>query len=258
MTVRLKLTIQYDGSAFYGWQAQEGRQTVQGHLMTALQKIVQHEVKITGAGRTDRGVHAWGQVAHVEVEKRLALIRYMDGMNRFLPHSIRVVKVAEVEPEFHARFSATARHYIYQLWNGRVMRPDLLGHAGHVIGALDFEAMRAAVALMPLGFSDFSGFQDAECQSKVPQCNLLYLRLIQQEGELWRLEIAANHFLHHMVRNMMGTLVEIGMGKRPMTGLVDALEARNRVAAGMTFVADGLYLTQVDYAPHVELEVAGE
>lgn len=246
--VRLKITLQYDGATYYGWQIQEGFPSVQGSLKAALERIVEHEVKIVGAGRTDRGVHAWGQVAHVDVRKVLPVIKYIDGMNRFLPHTIRVTDVAMMDEDFHARFSAQARHYVYRLWNGRQMRPDLLGHAGHVVSALDFETMQQAVALMPLGLHDFSGFRDAECQSKVTLCRLHYLRLVQEAPELWRLEISANHFLHHMVRNIMGTLVETGMGKRPVTGLIDALAAGERTAAGMTFPADGLYLTQVDYA----------
>ncbi len=248
MTVRLKLSVQYDGTAYYGWQIQEGLPSVQGHLAHALQQIVQHEVKITGAGRTDRGVHAWGQVCHVDVEKVLKPITYVDGMNRFLPHDIRVTHAEIVDETFHARFSATARHYVFRLWNGRQLRPDLLGHVGHVIGKLDFETMKAAVDMMPLGVSDFSGYRDADCQSKVTLCNLHYLRLVNVGQDEWQLEIAANHFLHHMVRNIMGTLIEIGQGKRPVTGLVDALNAGDRAMAGMTFDADGLYLTRVDYA----------
>lgn len=247
MTTRVKLTVQYDGAVFYGWQMQEGHPTVQGCLVEALQKIVQHEVKIIGAGRTDRGVHAWGQVCHADVEKVLPPIKYIDGMNRFLPHTIRVTHAELVDESFHARFSAKARHYVFRLWNGRQLRPDLLGHVGHIVGELDFAAMQEAVEMMPLGLSDFSGFRDADCQSKVTLCRLHYLRFVKVGQDEWQLEISANHFLHHMVRNIMGTLVEIGQGKRPVTGLVDALNAEDRAMAGMTFDADGLYLSQVDY-----------
>lgn len=245
--MRLKLTIQYDGGAYYGWQVQDGLPTVQGALQDALEQIVGHPVDIQGAGRTDRGVHAWGQVCHVDVEKDLDLIKYIGGMNRFLPDDIRVTDAERVDDDFHARYSGKARHYVYRLWNARQLRPDLVGHAGHAILPLDMELMRAAVALMPLGESDFKGYQDAECQSKVSLCDLLYIRWLEEAPNLWRLEIAANHFLHHMVRNILGTLVEIGMGKRPVTGLVDALNAQDRTMAGMTFEADGLYLVKVDY-----------
>jgi tRNA pseudouridine38-40 synthase len=245
--VRLKLTIQYDGGAYYGWQIQDGLPTVQGKLAEALEKIVGHAVEIQGAGRTDRGVHAWGQIAHADVKKDLDIIKYIGGMNRFLPEDIRVVDAEKVTGEFHARFSGKARHYVYRLWNGRQLRPDLVGHAGHVILPLDMQAMREAVAMMPLGENDFAGYQDAECQSKVSLCDLMYMRWVEEAPALWRLEIAANHFLHHMVRNIVGTLVEIGLGKRPVTGLVDVLNAGDRVMAGATFEADGLYLTQVVY-----------
>lgn len=248
---RLKLTVQYDGGAYYGWQKQDGLPSVQGALEDALKQIVGHDVEVQGAGRTDRGVHAWGQVCHADVEKDLEVIKYIGGMNRFLPDDIRVIDCEKVEDSFHARYSGKGRHYVYRLWNARQLRPDLAGHAGHVPLPLDWELMQAAVGLMPLGESDFKGYQDAECQSKVSLCDLFYMRWVKEHsaanGELWRLEIAANHFLHHMVRNLVGTCVEIGLGKRPVTGLVDALEAGERRLAGATFAADGLYLVKVDY-----------
>ena len=199
---RLKITLQYDGQAYYGWQMQEGFPSVQGELAAALEKIVQHEVKLVGAGRTDRGVHAWAQVAHADVDKDLSAFKFVTGMNRFLPKDIRVVAVEFVGEDFHARFSATARHYVYRLWNARVMRPDLRGHAGHVALPLDVEAIRAAVAALPPGEYDFKGFQDAECRSRVSMCRLHHLRWVDESlsegGNVWRLEIGANHFLHHM------------------------------------------------------------
>ncbi|RYG58806.1 MAG: tRNA pseudouridine(38-40) synthase TruA [Alphaproteobacteria bacterium] len=245
--VRLKLTIQYDGGAYYGWQKQDGLPSVQGALEDALKQIVEHDVEVQGAGRTDRGVHAWGQVCHVDVAKDLPEIKYIGGMNRFLPDDIRVTDCEKVDESFHARYSGKARHYVYRLWNARHLRPDLAGHAGHVVQPLDWELMQAAVGLMPLGESDFKGYQDAECQSKVSLCDLFYIRWMKEADDMWRMEIAANHFLHHMVRNLVGTCVDIGLGKRPVTGLVDALEAQDRSKAGMTFEADGLYLSKVDY-----------
>ena len=244
---RLKLTIQYDGTAYYGWQIQDGLPSVQGELAQALAQIVEHEVEIMGAGRTDKGVHAWGQVAHADVAKDLDVIKYLGGMNRFLPEDIRVIGVEKVDEHFHARFSATARHYVYRLWNARHLRPDLVGHAGHMAVPLDMAAIRAAVEDFPLGEHDFKGFQDAECQSRVSLCDLHHLRWVQEAEYLWRLEIGANHFLHHMVRNIMGTLVEIGLGKRPTTGLMDVIEGQDRSRAGMTFAPDGLYLSKVIY-----------
>lgn len=244
---RLKLTIQYDGTAYYGWQIQEGLPSVQGALSDALQRIVEHEVEIMGAGRTDKGVHAWGQIAHVDVDKDLDVIKYLGGMNRFLPDDIRVIDVEKVSEDFHARFSATARHYVYRLWNARHLRPDLVGHAGHVAVPLDMTVLRAAVETFPLGEHDFKGFQDAECQSRVSLCDLHHLRWVQEAEDLWRLEIGANHFLHHMVRNIMGTLMEVGLGKRPVSGLMDVIVAQDRTHAGMTFAPDGLYLSKVIY-----------
>ncbi len=244
---RLKLTIQYDGRNYYGWQIQDGLPSVQGELARALQEIVQHEVEIQGAGRTDRGVHAWGQIAHVDVEKDLDLIKYIGGMNRFLPEDIRVIDAEKVTEDFHARFSATARHYVYRLWNARYLRTDLVGHAGHMAVPLNMDAIRSAVEAFPLGEHDFKGFQDAECQSRVSLCDLHHLRWVEESENLWRLEIGANHFLHHMVRNIMGTLIDVGLGKRPVTALMDVIDAHDRTQAGMTFSPDGLYLSQVVY-----------
>ncbi len=253
--VRLKITLQYDGQAYYGWQIQEGLPSVQGALAHALEQLVEHDVKLVGAGRTDRGVHAWGQVAHADVAKDLTDFKFITGMNRFLPKDIRVVAVEHVGEDFHARFSATARHYVYRLWNARVMRPDLRGHAGHVPLPLDIEAIQAAVQTLPPGEYDFKGFQDAECNSRVSLCDLHHLRWVKESlgdsGNLWRLEIGANHFLQHMVRNIMGTLIEIGQGKRPTTGLLDVLAAQNRAQAGLTFTPDGLYLSRVVYTPEL-------
>lgn len=257
--MRLKLLIQYDGRAFYGWQKQNDFPSVQGAFLDAFRqlKLELTDGKIVGAGRTDAGVHAWGQVAHVDVEKRMPLFKYMGGLNRFLPPSVRVMRVAEVEEDFHARFTATARHYTYLLWDGRVMRPDLLGRAGHSIYPLDLEKMQEAIALLGLGNLDFTSFRDADCQSSTPVCELLHFSIARDRDGLLRLDIGANHFLHHMVRNLLGTLVEVGVGKRPPQGLADALHARDRRAAGMTFPPDGLYFARVDYKDHVELEVTG-
>lgn len=245
--MRLKLVVQYDGLGLHGWQAQEGLPTVQGLMAEALAKVVEHEVDIIGAGRTDAGVHAWGQVCHVDVDKPLKIERYLTGMNHFLPDTVRVIGVEAAGEDFHARYSALARHYVYRLYNARWMRPDLAGHAGHVPVPLDMDAIAAAVAAMPLGEQDFSGFRDAECQSRTPVCNLHYVKWVVEGGGVWRLEVGADHFLHHMVRNIMGTLVEIGLGKRGAGGLVEVLEGRDRTKAGITFMPDGLYLSRVDY-----------
>lgn len=254
---RLKLTLQYDGSGYYGWQRQEGLPTVQGELVRAMEAIVEHEVaECVAAGRTDAGVHAWGQVAHVDVVKDLPLIKYMDGLNHFLPKDIRVVRVARVGEDFSARYSAVARHYVYRIYNARQLRPDLLGHALHVNRPLDVAAMQAALADMPKGEQDFSAFRDAECQSKHPMCDLLQAELRTGDAPgMLELKVGANRFLHHMVRNMVGTLLEVGLGKRDRDGMRLALATRNRALSGPTAGAEGLYFARVVYGPHAEVEV---
>lgn len=257
---RLKLTVQYDGGGFYGWQRQDGLPTVQGALMEALEKIVEHKIeKMPAAGRTDAGVHAWGQVCHVDVEKDLRLIQYIDGLNHFLPHTIRVVRAARVEEEFHARYGAVARHYVYRMFNARQLRPDLVGHALQVNKPLDVGAMQEALAGMPTGVQDFSAFRDFECQSKHPLCDLKYIELVQGEApQVLELRVGANRFLHHMVRNMVGTLLDVGLGKRERDGMAAVMATHDRTQAGITAPADGLYFARVDYAEHVESEVLGE
>ena len=259
---RIKLGIQYQGTGLYGWQAQaSGVPTVEGHLQAAWEQLTggaEPGKTFHVAGRTDAGVHAWGQVAHIDTDWKHAhtLVKVRNGLNRFLPPQVRVVRVAIVDDTFHARFGAVERAYTYLLYHRPSLRPDLIGRAGHVREGrertLDVPRMQAALELLPLGASDFSGFRDAECQSKRPVCNLVSRRLVDLGEGLLQMDIRADHFLHHMVRNIMGTLVGIGLGDRPVGGLADVLAARDRTQAGMTFSPDGLYLTDVRYLPHWE------
>jgi len=202
---------------------------------------------IVAAGRTDAGVHAWGQVAHVDIPQGFDPAKLLTGLNHHLPPSIRVVAAAAAGEGFHARFSATGRHYVYRLWNARQLRPDLAGHAGHAPLPLDHAAMAAALAALAPGERDFTALRDAECQSRTPLCTLFYARWREEGDGLWRLEVGADHFLHHMVRNLMGTLLEVGLGKRAPGDLPALLDSLDRRRAGPTFMPDGLYLARVDY-----------
>ena len=264
---RFKLTVQYDGTGLFGWQRQPELPTVQGHLAQALGAVLQLPADalattMAAAGRTDAGVHAWGQVCHVDVPADVAarreLIQLLDGTNHFLPSQIRLVRVAVVGEDFHARFIALRRSYTYLLWHARSLRPDLRGRVGHSSRPLDLTAMQTALALLPTGPQDFSGFRDAECQSHNPVCTLHELTLQEREPGLLALRIEADHFLHHMVRNLMGTLVEIGLGQRPTDNLCSVLAGRDRKLAGPTFAASGLYFRQVHYAPHSEQAALGQ
>jgi tRNA pseudouridine38-40 synthase len=261
--MRLKLTLQYLGTGLHGWQHQvEGGivlPTVEGHLLKSWKDLTGEDVDFTAAGRTDGGVHALEQVCHVDTNWAHAgiPIKVWDGLNHYLPPTIRITRVAVVDEAFHARFHAVARHYKYILFNRRTMRPDWQGRAGHHVFQLDIAKLQAALHHLPLGEHDFSAFRDAECQSQTPMCNLLARAVTADEEGFITLTISANHFLHHMVRNIVGTLAQIGQGERPVDDLPRLLATRDRTQAGPTFGPEGLYLTGVDYRPHSEQEVAG-
>lgn len=274
--MRLKLTLQYNGSDLHGWQYQrpEGNvrgvelPTVEGHLMRAWEALTGETGRDwQAAGRTDAGVHALGMVVHVDTDWPHAGVplKVMDGLNHFLPPTVRVVRVSVVADDFHARFLGCARHYRYVLFNGRIMRPDWLGRAGHERRALDVGRIREALACIPLGAHDFSGFRDAECQSHDRVCHLLRREVLDMGEGFIQVEISANRFLQHMVRNMVGTLVECALvddphGRyvaRPVEDMVRVLNGRDRTLAGKTYPPDGLYFLGVDYMPHEEHSVVG-
>jgi tRNA pseudouridine38-40 synthase len=177
--------------------------------------------------------------------------RALNATGRYLPHSIRVIAARVVDDAFHARFSALSRAYVYKLWLGRQLRPDLLHSAGHLfapVGAKpDIAAMQTALASLPVGTpTDFSSLRDAQCQSKNPICTLTHARLEHTEPQLLTLHIGADHFLHHMVRNLVGTLAQVGLGQRE-ANLMPLIAAKDRTRAGTTFSPNGLYLCHVHY-----------
>ncbi|MFZ2587762.1 MAG: tRNA pseudouridine(38-40) synthase TruA [Alphaproteobacteria bacterium] len=272
--MRLKLHLQYLGTGLYGWQRQEGKgnttglelPTVEGHLISAWANLTgEIAPDFQAAGRTDAGVHALGQVVHIDTlwPHAATPIKVLDGLNHFLPSTIRVVRVAQVEDSFHARFAGHQRHYRYILSTTRVMRPDWFGRAGHDRRPLDIARMAEALTHLPLGEHDFSGFRDAECQSQTPMCNLTHRSLVEAGEGFVHLYFSANHFLHHMVRNMVGTLVECALvadstrQPRPVADMARVLENRDRRHAGPTFGPEGLYFLGVDYPPHAEAHAVG-
>jgi tRNA pseudouridine38-40 synthase len=211
----------------------------------ALAEIAGHEISVTGAGRTDRGVHARGQVAHFDTEAARPTSAWVRGVNAFLPDSIAVLWAVEVAPEFHARFSAVARTYRYELLN-RPVRPALeAAYAGWFHAQLDVDAMRAGTRAL-LGEHDFSAFRAAECQARTP-VRTVHAVDITRAGERIEFVVKANAFLHHMVRNLVGSLVYVGCGRRPAAWIAELLESRDRTRAAPTFGAEGLYLEKVDY-----------
>src|SRR5258705_5326186 len=243
---RYKLTIEYDGTLFAGWQMQAERDTVQGVLTTALTALCGHAVKVAGAGRTDAGVHALGQVAHVDLEKDWRVARVRDALNAHRrPHAVAVLAAENVADGFDARFSARKRHYLYRIAN---RRPDLALdrlRAWRVPRRLDVEAMHAAAQRL-IGKHDFTTFRSTECQAKSPEKTLDQLD-VSRVGDEVHVSAVARSFLHNQVRSLVGSLVLVGDGKWQVDGMWRALQARDRAACGPVAPPDGLYLVRVDY-----------
>jgi len=243
--MRIALGIEYDGSEFRGWQTQPGGGTVQDSLETALTQIAGVPIGVVCAGRTDAGVHAIGQVVHFDAPVVRPLTAWVRGTNTFLSPAVAVRWAQPVSDDFHARFSATARHYRYLLLN-RPQRPGIEhGRMGWYHRPLNIERMQQAAAQI-VGEHDFSAFRAAECQAKTP-VRTIYAAQVRQCGELFIFDFEANAFLQHMVRNLVGSLVFIGQGKQSTDWMLELLATKNRRLAAPTFAADGLYLVGVRY-----------
>ena len=243
---RYKLTIEYDGTPFVGWQAQDNQLTVQGVITDAVHAFTGEPTIVAGAGRTDTGVHALGQVAHVDLGKDWDDDTVRDALNAHLrPHPVAVLTAERVTEDFDARFSAVKRHYLYRIVN---RRPDLSlerNRAWRVPRPLDDQAMNDAAQRL-IGRHDFTTFRSAECQASSPVKTLDRLDVARYGDEL-RLRAAARSFLQHQVRSMAGSLVHVGEGKWSADNLAAALAARDRSACGQVAPPHGLYLVRVDY-----------
>jgi tRNA pseudouridine38-40 synthase len=243
---RYRLTIEYDGGPFVGWQRQDNGPSVQGALEEAIFKLSAERVTVTGAGRTDAGVHAKGQVAHFDLEKEFAAEKIRDALNHYLrPQRAAVIEAVIAAPDFHARFSAKARHYLYRIVCRRAPLALERGRAWHVVHELDADAMHRAAQPL-LGQHDFTTFRAAECQAKSPVKTLDRLDVRRKDEEVL-IEASARSFLHHQVRSMVGSLTLVGEGKWQPTQVADALAARDRSACGTVAPSEGLYLMKVDY-----------
>jgi tRNA pseudouridine38-40 synthase len=249
---RYKLTIEYDGTRTVGWQRQNESVSVQGALENALFALTGERCEVVGAGRTDAGVHAVAQVAHVDISKEWDLHKLAQGTNHHMreqvlidPCPISVLFAEPVGDDFHARFSATKRYYTYLMLN-RPSRPTLdVYRAWHVPEMLDVAPMQTAAKLL-IGTHDFTSFRDSQCQSKSPIKTLDNIQLTRQ-GDVVALHVHAKSFLHHMVRNITGTLWMVGTGRISPEEVQRMLGAKNRAEAGPTAPAHGLYLMKVDY-----------
>lgn len=242
---RIAVGIEYDGSGFAGWQQQAEAPTIQRAVQQALSRVCDHPVEITAAGRTDAGVHARCQVGHFESDAPRSERALVLGANTHLPPGIAVRWARRVPGHFHARYSAVARTYRYCILNRSVRSALAAGRAALWHRPLDVDAMRAAAPYL-LGQHDFSSLRAAECQSRSPVRDLTAL-IVERRGDFVLLEVTANAFLHHMVRNIAGLLMHIGMGEAPPEFAAEVLAARDRRIAPATAPAAGLYFWRVHY-----------
>jgi tRNA pseudouridine38-40 synthase len=251
---RLAFGLQYDGSAFSGWQTQADVTTVQDELERALESFTQTRIQTTVAGRTDTGVHALGQVVHFDTELERTDFAWVRGTNAFLPPAIAIRWAKPMPDDFHARFDAFERTYFYTLYVNPVRSPMLTGRVGWSYVPLDLQAMREAAGCL-IGRHDFTSFRSSQCQAKTP-VKYLHQVDIREQGDFIHFRFRANAFLHHMVRNLMGCLVAIGRGRHPAAWMGEVLAARDRRLAAPTFMPDGLYLAQVGYPENFAVPAA--
>ncbi len=244
--MRIALGIEYDGSDFAGWQLQDGEvRTVQGCVEQALSKVADHPVRVICAGRTDAGVHATAQVVHFDTGAERAMRSWVYGANANLPKSVSVQWARVVDDDFHARFSAVRRRYRYVILNREVRPTFLAWRVAWEYRPLDEALMRQAAGHL-LGEQDFSAYRTLACQAKSP-VRTLYELAVSRDRDLVFLDLEANAFLHHMVRNIAGVLLDIGAGKHPPVWAREVLETRDRTLGGITAPPHGLYLAGVTY-----------
>lgn len=249
--MRIALGLSYDGTSFFGWQTQPNVQTVQDTLEAALASFLAEPVTTICSGRTDTGVHALGQVVHLDTQASRSPESWVRGLNALLPGSVAVQWAIPVSETFHARFSATARTYIYVLRNDRVRSPFLKNKAGWEYRSLDLEAMRAGAKCL-LGKNDFSSFRSSQCQASHPVRTMQHVG-IDQQGPLLIFTFRANAFLHHMIRNIMGALVYVGLGRHEPDWIADLVALRDRRHAAPTYPSSGLYLAHAHYPAEFSL-----
>ncbi|MCJ8323692.1 MAG: tRNA pseudouridine(38-40) synthase TruA [Rhizobiales bacterium] len=243
---RYKLTIEYNGAAFFGWQIQDHGTTVQGQIEAALAKFTQQQPRVNGSGRTDSGVHALGQVAHFELTKQWPPAKIREALNFHLkPDAISILLVEAVDDQFDARFAAKQRHYIYRIINRRAPLAIDKGLAWHVQQPLDIKLMQQAAQYL-VGHHDFTTFRSVHCQAKSPIKTVDKVE-VTGDGEDIEIEVSARSFMHNQVRSFVGSLKNVGEGRWPPEQMQTALQACDRQQCGEVAPALGLYLVQIDY-----------
>jgi len=249
--MRIALAVEYDGSPFCGWQYQDHSPSVQATVEKALSRVANHPVRVICAGRTDTGVHATEQIIHFDTESQRDDHQWVLGANTHLPDSISILWAKQVSEDFHARFSATRRRYRYVILNRRIRHALLAHRTVWEYRPLD-ESRMAAAAKYLVGEHDFSSYRALACQAKSP-VRTLYQLDVKRHEEIITLDLEANAFLHHMVRNIAGVLMSIGAGEQEPIWAKEVLEKQDRTLGGVTAPAGGLYLTGVDYPPEFEI-----
>jgi tRNA pseudouridine38-40 synthase len=243
--------IDYVGTEFAGWQALQRFRTAQGELEAALSKVAAHPLRVTAAGRTDAGVHALQQVVHFDSEAVRSDYAWLLGSNRYLPRDLSVRWLQPVSDDFHARYKAIARSYRYVIHNHRARSALLFNRSGWWPQPLAAEAMHEAAQAL-IGEQDFSAFRDSQCQSKTAVRRISSIT-VSRSGDFVVIDICGNAFLHHMVRNITGTLAEVGLGKRPVAWVAQVLAGRDRRQGGITAPAGGLYFVGPQYGAEFAL-----
>lgn len=251
-TRRIALGVAYNGKPYLGWQTQPGGRTVQDTLEKALAAFTCEPTPTICAGRTDTGVHARAQVVHVDTPIDRRMESWVRGVNAHLPPEITVRWARQMSEDFHARFSAQSRTYVYLLRNERILSPHWYGRAGWDFHPLDLNAMQQAARYL-VGQHDFSSFRSSQCQAANPIRTVEHLDVVQ-EGAFFVFTLRANAFLHHMVRNILGCLLFVGKGRHEPDWIAQVLAQRDRKMAAPTFMADGLYFAQANYPGHFGLD----
>jgi tRNA pseudouridine38-40 synthase len=249
--MRIALGLEYEGSKFCGWQSQRGVRTIQATVEQAISKVAAHSVAVITAGRTDAGVHATAQVVHFDTLAFRAEHNWVFGGNVNLPPEVTILWAQAVDETFHARFSALARHYRYVILNRRVRSAIAHRRVTWYCHPLDVASMQEAAVYL-IGEHDFSSFRAKSCQAKTPVRTVFCLE-VMRDLDWVVIDVSANAFLHHMVRNIVGVLMAVGEGKYPPRWAQEVLQARCRALGGLTAPPHGLYLIGVDYPQHIEL-----
>jgi len=247
MSPRLKLTVAYDGAAFAGWQSQAHRNTVQDELERALQKISGQHVRVHGAGRTDTGVHALAQCAHIDLsDKRMSIERWRSALNAVLPATVRILRCRYVSQKFHARFSATGKLYRYRIWAAPILLPLELGRAWHISLPLDVELLKAAGEKF-IGQHDFAAFAANRGKKEKETTRTISSVRIRGSGPRITIDVAGDGFLYKMVRLMVGAMTRVALGKMDLSEIANRLQSARADSSRVVAPAEGLYLVKIWY-----------